>query len=343
MRDYKKQSTTYKTNLLLVVLTAGVFWIGLLTQSAYALPTLFPHPHGDGKVYWEEDGTKNGDDDHNHLFPHSVQGSAGAGHVHDAFAVWDNRTYRYNVGAPTFTGGLQDPFWHGFIETDKEPRYIFEDGIGASKTFDDTSKGLIGSAVEEWVTKAKAQSAGKKTPDGTLPLVTGIGLIEAPGIFFEIRIGFFEGPDDGTLAEWLISDKQITDPTTGWFDSGLVIGDLDTSPILAFDDDINWLFTEDATITPSGTQYDFLTIATHELGHVFGLHHAPGDPAGNIMRENIYLEARYGNKRRTVDESSARGAAELYTQPVPEPSTLVLMGSGIIFMARWVRRNRRNG
>jgi len=300
--------------------------LSLWALPAAALPSLTPHPNDAGKIWFEEDGVKDGNDDHNHLFPHSVQGSAGAGHVHDAFSVWDNRTYRYGVSGATIAGGILADFWHGFIAPGMEPRYKFIDGVGASKTFDATSKGLIAAAVAEWRAKAKAASAGKTTPDGT-PLVTELNFVETAGMSFEFRIGFFDNliEANGALAEWLVSDAQVVG-----LDADFAADELGTVPVLAFDDDIAWLF--DTTMTPAGAQRDFATIALHEFGHVLGLLHAPGNPAGNLMRASIVLEAMNGATLRTVDTSSANGAAELYTQPVPEPAMIAIFGFGLILL-----------
>lgn len=308
--------------------------VGAFATPAMALPTLTPHPNDAGKIWFEEDGVKDGNDDHNHLYPHTVQGSAGAGHVHDAFAVWDNRTYRYGVSNATFAGGRLADFWHGFIEDTNAPRYKFIDGVGASKTSDATVKGLVGGAANEWRVKANAASAGKTTPDGS-SLVTGIKLSLTEGPAFEFRIGFFDNliEKNGALAEWLVSDEQVKD-----LDADFAGDELGVVPVLAFDDDIDWLF--DLGDTPAGAERDFFTIALHELGHVFGLLHAPGDPAGNIMRASIALEAQGGSTLRSVDTSSANGAAELYTQPVPAPATILLFGTGIAFLLRMRRRAR---
>jgi hypothetical protein len=289
---------------------------------AAALPTLAPHQNTDGTIWFEDDGVKDGSSSHNHVFPHSVQGDAGPGHNHDAFAVWDNRTYRYDVGAATIRAGRLPDFWHGFIAPGQAPRYKFVDGNTASRTFDPFAEALIGAAILEWRTKAIAAAAGRTTPDGSR-LVTGLQLSRTNGLSYEFRIGFFDNLSESlqAVAAWLVADAQVA----GLGDD-FAEGDLGVIPVLAFDDDVDWLFSVDPAVKPTGDQVDFFTTALHEIGHVLGLDHTPGvgDLSGIIMRARIILEATDGKVLRSVDVNSANGAAELYSQPVPAPSSLVI-------------------
>jgi hypothetical protein len=335
-----KSHATMKSKSMFIVFIGAVLYSSFFARDVKAFPSLTPHRNVPGTIFWEEDGVEDGSTNHNHLFPHDIRKSTIENHVHDAFACWDNRTFRYKVGSPTIGGGFQNPFFHCFIEPGKEPRYKFIDGTDASIMFNDASKGIIADGVSKWVKAAQEQSKGKTTEDGS-SLVTGIGLVPTTGKDFEIRIGFFDNLFESRSgsAEWLVADEQTVGIT------GLTAVDLDTSPILAFDDDINWLFSLDPTVVPdnTGTQRDFSTISLHELGHVFGLLHAPGDPAGNLMRASIRLEAGAGTDpnriktMRNVDINSANGAAELYTQPVPAPLPLF----GLFAAVSQVRKLRR--
>ncbi len=317
-----------------------VVGLGVMASPAAAHPPLTPHDHDPGKIWF---GTEN--INHNHLWDRDPRSAndRNAGFVYDADWVWDNRTYRAKRDALLVETSELPVFAHGFIDLGMEPRYKFIDGPGASITFDNAKKALIDEAVRIWVQAAVEQSAGRTTPDGT-PLVTGIGLVETNGAEFEFRIGFFdnlrEQHDVGAL--WMVVPNQR------WGGGGSPTRqELEMTPILAFDDDVKWLF--DTTKTPGADEFDFLSIAIHELGHVFGLAHAPGGqpgigPEGIVMRAGLAFEdATNGKTFRMVDDFSARAAAALYTQPVPipAPATLALLGLAIPlwFGKRWLTRS----
>ena len=321
----------------------------LAVSTAHAIPSLAPHPHNNGTIFFEDDGTRNGSTNHNHLFNRSSRHSAAAGFRYDALAVWDNRSYRSDFNQLLKTPREPAVYAHGFIQDGQEPRYKFADGAGTNISFDDDKKGLIKNGIQLWIDAAKAQSQGKTTPDAT-KLVTGIGLKDAADnaegdVSFEFRIGFFDNLQEthNTVGMWL------TDPLQHWGTmGGPTAADL-AKPVLAFDDDVKWLFDQDKT--PTGMQVDFFTIALHELGHVFGLDHPTAltgeplqGPAGVLMRGGIGIDnAMEGKKFRMVDPSSARGAASLYTQPVPLPLAAHLLGAALIALNAFARvRDRLN-
>jgi hypothetical protein len=308
----------------------------LLSPPAWALPSLTPHDHGDGKVYYEADAVKDGDNNHNHLFNKDPKYCTDPGFVWDADEVWDNRSQRIDRTALTLGAAELQTYAHGFIEDDKKPRFKFMDGDGSNVTFDAAKKKIVTDNIDKWVAAAKAQSAGKKTPDGT-PLVTGVGLEATEGDTFEIRIGFFHNllEQQGTVGLWMVIPNQR------WAGGGSPTkAELEKTPILAFDDSVSWLF--DTSKTPTGNQIDFATVSLHELGHVLGLGHAPDNPAGNLMRSGISEDAMNGKTMRDVDISSARGVAGLYTQPVPEPATLAMAALVLAWPVRAGIRSRQS-
>jgi hypothetical protein len=318
-----------------VVIALGMFR-ALAPSPAAALPMLTPHPNDAGKIWFEEDGVADGSSDHNHLFDHSVEDDAGAGHNHAGFAVWDNRDYRFGVSAATIPEGRFTTFWHGFIEPTQAPRYKALDGGATDRSFGTVQLGILGAAINEWRTKAVAAAAGHTTPDGS-PLVTSIHLSLTTGDDFEFRVGFFDHLQETqqAVAAWLVSDKEIAGMTEDFPD-----GELGDVPVLAFEDDVDWLFSSDPNVKPTGDQVDFFTIALHEIGHVLGLDHAPGvgDLTGIIMRARIINEATDGRILRTVDTDSANGAAELYTQPVPEPPGPAMLAIALVAFSFAARR-----
>jgi hypothetical protein len=67
-------------------------------------------------------------------------------------------------------------------------------------------------------------------------------------------------------------------------------------------------------------QADFISVALHEWGHIIGLDHVT--PATATM--NAASPFTLGVLTRTIDLGSAKGAAVLYSIPVPEPTAVVL-------------------
>ncbi len=72
-------------------------------------------------------------------------------------------------------------------------------------------------------------------------------------------------------------------------------------------------------------QADYLSLVIHEWGHALGLDHAP---VGSTMATLSPLTL--GVTNRTIDTNSAIGAAVLYSIPVPEPSSSLLLVIGIV-------------
>jgi hypothetical protein len=76
------------------------------------------HPNNATTILWEEDGVKDGNSNHSHLFDHSfVNHTDETNHLtYASDSAWHNRTLNTTAGK----------FGHGFIEEDvAQPRYKF--------------------------------------------------------------------------------------------------------------------------------------------------------------------------------------------------------------------------
>ena len=84
--------------------------------------------------------------------------------------------------------------------------------------------------------------------------------------------------------------------------------------------------------------FDYLTVATQEAGHAFGLGHNAGDIT-SVMFPTLGVDTR-----RTPNGADAASSNFLYPLSVPEPGTLLLLGSGILGLmgSGWLRRTTKN-
>ncbi len=89
-----------------------------------------------------------------------------------------------------------------------------------------------------------------------------------------------------------------------------------------FDIDRTWV--NDELGNAGAGEYDFFSVALHELGHSLGLGHS--DVSGSIMEEG------YAGTHRTLHADDIAGIQAIYG--VPEPATLALLGFGSLMLRR---------
>lgn len=97
-----------------------------------------------------------------------------------------------------------------------------------------------------------------------------------------------------------------------------------------FDEDDLW------KIGLGGAGFDIFTVAAHEIGHTIGLNHTTVPMS---LLNPFYTEAVTGPQADDI-----AGAVSIYGEavvaPIPEPTTLLLFGSGIIGLVAWRVRGK---
>lgn len=125
----------------------------------------------------------------------------------------------------------------------------------------------------------------------------------------------FDGTPDGTMTDF---DYSVDGGAT-WTDA----------PPMGFGDISFCAATCGLTQAPTDKieifEFDFRTVANHELGHVIALGHT-GEGSAPIMRDDIADRAAFGRTGAAIDADSALAVAIAYTYSVPEPGTLALAG-----------------
>lgn len=86
-----------------------------------------------------------------------------------------------------------------------------------------------------------------------------------------------------------------------------------------------------------GSDIDIETVALHEIGHALGLDHS-ADPLS-------VMYYAYGGVRRDATADDVAGISTLYplAAPIPEPSTVLLLGAGLVGVGVWARKWKKTG
>lgn len=257
----------------------------------------------------------------------------------DAYASWfDDGTgmkFHPEGGDP----GQNDPDYlgHGYIPADNPVLYQYAGNF--LEYAPGAALGIVNGAFDFWESEING-TRGYRNPSAMIGFSWG----RAPlGQSYNVSIQWY--PQWNTGSEYYEDDNK-----NGRWDAGEYFRDADSdnlydsvdkgrawvtpaaAPILYFVE--GWY--EDGVWMPYFADFDatgvsdFAATVIHEAGHLVGLddlYDLPGQYPNSTM--GLLHVNPDVTKSRTIDIGSLQGGIDLYSIPVPEPSTLLLLGLGI--------------
>ena len=172
---------------------------------------------------------------------------------------------------------------------------------------------LINQAMNAWASVSGFVNLGLVTDGGG-----NGGAAGSNGSLGDLRFGAVAFPSDSNA----IAHAYQPGTEALYGPGGTIAGDLHFNT--------NFPFVDDANDAQGDFDFDFYTIALHEIGHALGLGHS--NVNGSIM------EPAYEGGRRSLSADDIAGIQAIYGQPVPEPATLAALALG---MGALLRRRRR--
>jgi hypothetical protein len=320
--------------------------VALFAAPAFAIPTNPDPIHTPAATPWPNPlppGFNPAADVHQHWNTNPITGQPG---LFATYSVWDDNVYRYSpiqttqghgymqnaatfeydplvpgVAIPLFNGAVVNT-WQNAVNgpgfnTNGHP-------VNTKLNFVPAGPGLAGDFLIKFDTKYKRPVPNPGNPnqpnyvDENFP---SSGSINPDGTMPNNPNGPGAG-SDGVLAFWTPGLKTLT-----------------------FNSTVNWYYLN--AFAPAPNQFDFITTAMHEFGHVIGLDHQ--GPPGVVMygSQSSYEPNGMGGSQprdpttevRFPDFGAQTGSKVLYTiAVVPEPSSFALVG--LMSLAIVARRKR---
>jgi hypothetical protein len=292
---------------------------------SFALPILpgNEHSHTAPDVPWRQGGTPGGPiatpstvlHQHFNTLPLGVNNGEANWFANKA---WDNRgtttAFHACVGG-IGSAGCDASFGHGFIAN--RVLYYFDPNFAApNQAFHDR----VVQGFNDWITGANAYFAGVGRRNvNNVPLVLGFNFAET-----NVR------PVNEPFID--VQFRDLGANTSGTFDSS------DQSLQFSTNAAFNW-YTGAAAPTAGANLQDFLTTVRHEVGHAVGFGHNK-DAAKTANSSIMWSLAAPLDTRVSIKNSDFEGVLALYTQPVPEPASLALLGLALLLFAAARRPSR---
>jgi hypothetical protein len=343
-----KEENAMKSTLRISWLTALIFSVS--TEGLYAIPTSPDPCHTAPCTPWADIPIALLDpaiDQHQHRNAQNLFGEPG---TYKTYSAWDNNQYQYNAGNDRSLRKATDKrdFGHGFMNLPATfkfnmtvPEWARMLTISAKSVWEATVNEVVGKNVNGVLTKTRINFA--EVPE---PLVADI--------LITFSTMYPTGPAENIMDKPFPLEDEI-EPDGSWPGimppgggapqggrSGVLAFWTPSLKVLTFNSQIDWFRNINADPMVAGNQFDFLTTAVHEWGHVIGLDHPDGARAGTTMFGLQPRRAGFGGVPgiiHTLDAGTRNGAKNLYTT-IPEPSTLVLVIIGISIIG--VRKSMEN-
>jgi hypothetical protein len=153
----------------------------------------------------------------------------------------------------------------------------------------------------------------------SVSLFTNLGLVTDGGVNAAASAASGGNLGDIRVAAWEIDTSNVLahayyPSIEGMYTGGTIGGDMH------FDVARTWV--DNASDVSGNGQYDFFTVALHELGHSLGLGHST--VAGSVM------EAVYGGARRSLTADDIAGIQAIYAVPIPGAFLLGILGLSVV-------------
>jgi len=268
----------------------------------------------------------------------SVMGGYTSGPASGSFTYDGSFSYLGGVTATKWDPGVNTASFHGFtppagpMTPGGATFSIMGAGLGSASTFDtlhggNTTVAITALGVPTYTAASYvADISAALDVWSSVSLFTNLGQVADGGVNAGASQASGAHLGDIRVAAWEITTANVLahafqPGTEAIFVDGTLGGDMH------FDVARTWV--DDPFDVAGDGDFDFYTVALHELGHSLGLDHS--SVVGSVM------ELTYGGARRTLTADDIAGIQALYG--IPAPGAILLGGIGVGLVG-WLRRRK---